>query len=556
MKHYMSNFKTSLLLMTFMASFLFGVTSCKESDSSGGTPKITSVTNTDPNNQITYGKIGAGSLIVIRGENLGGTQKVYINDQEVWFNTTMNTDHSIIVQIPTEDDGFVLTAFDSNLKDEIRVVTSDGIATYSFKITAPYPSATSVISKFPRNAGDWVTVIGQNLVDIDRIFITSLTTDEIYASSATEIGGTQAEVTEYEITKQEHRKADSGKGYVTDSEMKFKIPEMSFDGGTLVIECAAGNVLYPFTLSLAPPEILKVNTDMPVPGEELVITGKNFIQVDEVKIGDKVVNVEDFTVDEAGENITVAFKEYMKPGREATPVLSVTTGGGGATVENFYNYSTVLYDYDEATSNIINADWGGAAVPTSIETANPLTAPYTSDGNFAHWKLGEGQEGNQWWSLHQVYLVDWNGTPFTLPDYDVIPADAPASKVYLAIEVYNNNSDYNIVENYAGYPQYQLDGVTWDNQYAEPNNWIDYDNNIANFKQLRWADIDGKAPTGKWYRHVLALENFDSMAGKTYKQIKEEVTIKQVLFVHRNPGTIGVNNLDIALDNVRIIYIP
>ena len=119
MKHYMSNFKISLLLMTFMATFLFGVTSCKESDSSDGTPKITSVTNTDPNNQITYGKIGAGSLIVIRGENLGGTQKVYINDQEVWFNTTMNTDHSIIVQIPTEDDGFVLTAFDSNLKDEI-----------------------------------------------------------------------------------------------------------------------------------------------------------------------------------------------------------------------------------------------------------------------------------------------------------------------------------------------------------------------------------------------------------------------------------------------------
>ena len=72
MKHYMSNFKISLLLMTFMATFLFGVTSCKESDSSGGTPKITSVTNTDPNNQITYGKIGAGSLIVIRGHGIRG----------------------------------------------------------------------------------------------------------------------------------------------------------------------------------------------------------------------------------------------------------------------------------------------------------------------------------------------------------------------------------------------------------------------------------------------------------------------------------------------------
>ena len=117
---------------------------------------------------------------------------------------------------------------------------------------------------------------------------------------------------------------------------------MSFDGGTLVIECAAGNVLYPFTLSLAPPEILKVNTDMPIAGEELIITGKNFVQVDEIKIGDKVVNAEDFEVDEASEIISITFKEYMKPSTDATPQLSVKTGGGVVTT-GFYNIDSTIY---------------------------------------------------------------------------------------------------------------------------------------------------------------------------------------------------------------------
>ncbi len=553
MKHYMSNFKISLLLMTFMASFLFGVTSCKESDSSGGTPKITSVTNTDPNNQITYDKIGAGSLIVIRGENLGGTQKVYINDQEVWFNTTMNTDHSIIVQIPTEDDGFVLTAFDSNLKDEIRVVTSDGIATYTFKITAPYPSATSVISKFPRNAGDWVTVIGQNLVDIDRIFITSLTTDEIYASSATEIGGTQAEVTEYEITKQEHRKADSGKGYVTDSEMKFKIPEMSFDGGTLVIECAAGNVLYPFILGLAPPEILKVNTAMPIAVEELIITGKNFVQVDEIKIGDKVVNAEDFEVDEASEIISITFKEYMKPSTDATPQLSVKTGGGVVTT-GFYNYSTIIYGFEDGQAT--NNGWGG---DPSYETTDGSTAPFTCDGNFAHYNIPA--EGQQWWGTMIYYRKDWSGNSFPLPGFDVIPADAPAEKIYLAMEVYNIGSDYNKfdaegVPTFTGYLRYMIQPLDdSENTYDNFKDWVpDGYPTKPVFETKILADADGNAYEGKWYRHVLPLSKFNCYAGKTYSEIVT-TGLNQFRIQSINQGTV-VGKIDFCLDNIRIIYIP
>ena len=287
MKHNKYKTKMSLLLMALLATFQFGLTSCKD-DTSGGTPRITSVTNTDPENQIEYTKAGTGSLLVIRGENLNNTMKVFINDQEVWFNPTMNTDHSIIVQVPSESSGFKLTAFDSTLKDEIRVETSHGIATYSFKITAPYPSVSRVAARYPRSAGDVVTVTGENLVDIERVYITDLTLEEIYASGSEVVGGNQVDVTSYEITKKDHH-ASSGTSYVTSSEVQFVIPSMPYNEGTLVIQCASGNVYYPFTLFLPAPTITDITTDMPVFGESFTVSGTDFIQVEEVKIGDKVV---------------------------------------------------------------------------------------------------------------------------------------------------------------------------------------------------------------------------------------------------------------------------
>ena len=41
-------------------------------------------------------------MIVVVGEHLGGTQKVYINDQEVSFNRNYVTSTSIILTVPNE----------------------------------------------------------------------------------------------------------------------------------------------------------------------------------------------------------------------------------------------------------------------------------------------------------------------------------------------------------------------------------------------------------------------------------------------------------------------
>lgn len=114
-------------------------TSCSDDKSSGGgVPEILGVRSCDPAlADSLFTKASPGQVIAVIGQNLGGVMKVYINDQEVYFNPNMNTDHSVIVNVPTEKNGFKLTAFNSDLKDEIRIETSHGTCTYAFKIKVP-----------------------------------------------------------------------------------------------------------------------------------------------------------------------------------------------------------------------------------------------------------------------------------------------------------------------------------------------------------------------------------------------------------------------------------
>ena len=180
MKQNIFNHHYRWLLMAMAALMVVSLTSCKDDEEGMGTPVITAVRSCDPAKaDSTFTKAGAGSLIAIIGQNLAHVQKVYINDQQVYFNPTMNTDHSVVVTIPTEDKGFKLTAFNSDLKDEIRVETSHGTAVYSFKITAPWPSISRIQGIYPRQAGDVLNVYGLNLVDLEQVYFTDLTAEQL-----------------------------------------------------------------------------------------------------------------------------------------------------------------------------------------------------------------------------------------------------------------------------------------------------------------------------------------------------------------------------------------
>lgn len=180
----------SLMVMLLFGVMSLGFTACSDSNSDGGVPEITGVRSCDPEKADSlFTKAGPGQVIAVIGNNLGSALKVYINDQEAYFNPTMNTDHSIVVNVPTEANGFVLTAFDSSLKDEIRVETTHGTAVYSFKITAPYPSISRLQAKYPREAGDEINIYGLNLVDVEKAYFTDVTAEELEGVEWKEIGG-------------------------------------------------------------------------------------------------------------------------------------------------------------------------------------------------------------------------------------------------------------------------------------------------------------------------------------------------------------------------------
>ncbi len=539
-------FNSFIIACTVCCGFLAAssLSSCTDDEEGMGTPVITAVRSCDPAKaDSTFQKASAGQMIAVIGENLADVQQAFINGQKVSFNPTLNTAHSIIITVPTEESGFKLSAFDSSIKDEIRLETSHGTASYQFKITAPAPVLSLLQARYPRKAGDELRILGQNLVDIEKVYFTSLTVDELNETEWTEIGGEHTDVN-YEVISQNHH-LNASEAYVTSSQLKVTIPTLSYDTGTLVVETAAGTAYYPFSLFLTAPTITDINTDMPVNGETVTVKGTYFVQVEAVKYGDVTLDESEYTVADTEDQITFSFNH--KPSAGSRPELTVVTGGGEATIP-FYDYSCLLVDFE---GNAVNNGWGPDA---SYETTDGTAVPYTADGTFA--RINVPEEGNQWWGTMIFFRKSWDVNTFPLPAFDVIPADASTNDIYLAMEVYNNNSDYNNGD-WMGYLRYTVwpsggDTGTTDNQYDNGFEWTDYNEGIGTFASPILADINGKTPMQQWYRHVLPLSVFPCYAGKTYADIValglENFRIQSI-----NQGS-KTGKIDVCFDNIRLFY--
>jgi hypothetical protein len=512
-------------------------TSCSDDDSSGGgVPEITGVRSCDPTKADSlFTKASPGQVIAIIGHNLNDALKVYINDQPVYFNPNMNTDHSIIVNVPTEKNGFKLTAFNSDLKDEIRVETTHGTCTYSFKISAGYPILQRIAASYPRETGDEINVYGLNLTDIENAYFTSMTVEEIEALEGKEIGGTKVPISGLQVVKKERGINSMTNAYETQSQLRFNLPDLPFTEGTLVIETAGGTAYIPYSKTPGQPVIFYVSNDMPQIGETLIITGREFVQVESVKYGDVTLNESEFRVSESEDSIYVNFAQKPSVGSETT--LTVTTPGGEVSVERFYDHSTILTTFDgDATDN------GWSPNASYVDSG-------TADGQYAYIYVPE--EGQQWWGTMIYFRKDWSGNSFPLSDN--IPETATADEVYFATNVFSE-SDYNN-GSFWGYIRYMFQPIgDAENQYDNHIGWENYDEQIAQFEQPVLADINNQAPTGKWYRHVLPLSKFACYQGKTYAEIKS-IGLNQFRLQSINQSTTR-GKVDVKFDNCRVIYIP
>ena len=519
-------------------------TACSDNDGAGGgIPEITGVRSCDPEKADSlFTKASCGQILALIGNNLGGALKVYINDQEAYFNPTMNTDHSIVVTVPTEKNGFKLTAFNSDLKDEIRVETSHGSCTYAFKITAGYPSISRIAALYPRNTGDEINVYGTNLTDIEKAYFTDVSAAELDATVWKEPGGNHVDITGMETVVKNRVLNSMTNSYETTSQLKFTMPDVPYNEGTLVLETAAGIAYIPYYKTPGQPVIFGISSDMPQIGERLVIAGREFVQVESIEYGNVKLTAEEFTVSESEDSIYIDFAK--KPSNSSATTLTVTTPGGTVSVDRFYDYTTLLTTFDkDASGNFIDAannGWGPDATFADSGTA---------DGGYAY--IGVESEGQQWWGTMVYFRKDWNGNSFAMSDN--IPATATADEVYFAVNVFSE-SDYNNGQ-FWGYIRYMFQPIgDAENQYDIHTGWESYEDQIATFDGTVLGDINGQAPTGKWYRHVLPLSKFACYSGKSYAEI-QTTGLNQFRLQSINQSTTR-GKVDVKFDNARIIYIP
>lgn len=531
-----------LMALLLLGVITLSLTACSDNDGGGGQPEITGVRVCDPAKADSlFAKSSQGQVIAIIGHNLGGATAVYINDQKVGFSTTMNTDHSIIVTVPSEKDGFQLTAFNSELKDEIRVETSHGIATYAFKVLGAAPVLQRIQGAYPRSAGDILNVYGLNLYSIEKMYFTDATAEEIATTEWTTVPGNHVDVADYDIVKQD-RYINASQNYEVSSQLSLVTPSLSFDEGCLVLECTAGIVYIPYTKVPGKPVITSVNTDMPIPGTPLIITGREFVQVESVTFGNVKLGPDNFTVAESEDQITIAFTEQLKPAAGSGTSLTITTPGGTAVQDYFYVYDGLLLNFEDgyATDN----GWGPNG--TLMQPATSDAIPFLSDGKF--WRIKATDAGWNWWNTMCYFRKDWNGNSFPLPGFDLIPASTSTDDVYLAMEVWDNNTDFGEAQ----YPflHYQIQTIGDAKTYVFEN----FIQNDVVYKEKALRAIDNTQPKEQWYRHVTKLSNFDGWAGKTYGDVVAD-GINQIRFMHMN-WTGNPSAMDIMFDNVRILYVP
>lgn len=172
----MSHFYRALMAVAAFATF-----SCTDVDDDGlgtasGVPSLEKVSSAALDSTVTEGM--RRNMYVIYGNNLLGTEAVYFNDTEAFFNPTLVTNNNIIVRIP-EDAPY----FDAS--DELRVVTPNGEATLPFSIAQPEPEITG-FTPLAAGAGEIVTITGSIFEGLESVRFGDIEA-EIVSSTETEI---------------------------------------------------------------------------------------------------------------------------------------------------------------------------------------------------------------------------------------------------------------------------------------------------------------------------------------------------------------------------------
>ncbi|ANI90262.1 hypothetical protein A9P82_13750 [Arachidicoccus ginsenosidimutans] len=166
---------TSVYTMNKTVYYDTTVTTHQSYDSTGS---LTSTTDTTIANSTaafdSATSVGSlGNYYVIHGSNLGAATGVYFNGTQAYFNRSLGTDQTIVVQVPSN------TPYRAPLAtDTLTVTTLYGTAKYHFTVLAPAPTinATNGVSDYDFTAGGIDTLYGVGFASTDNLFIKGIRT--------------------------------------------------------------------------------------------------------------------------------------------------------------------------------------------------------------------------------------------------------------------------------------------------------------------------------------------------------------------------------------------
>ncbi len=151
---------------------------CKDEDEINvGPPTIERVRNTDPNTaDSAFTSATLGSTLAILGNNLLGTQQVYLNDYPLGVNTAYVTNNTVIV---TVGDSVPTVATDPNVPNTLRLVNKAGEAIMEFQTLPPAPQILQVKNQYVK-PGDDLTLLGRYFFFVDTVYFPG---EDVYVTS-------------------------------------------------------------------------------------------------------------------------------------------------------------------------------------------------------------------------------------------------------------------------------------------------------------------------------------------------------------------------------------
>ncbi|MEP2348509.1 MAG: glycan-binding surface protein, partial [Algoriphagus sp.] len=151
---------------------------CQDDDEINvGPPTIERVRSTDPTTaDSAFTSATLGSTLAILGNNLLGTQQVYLNDYPLGVNTAYVTNNSVIV---TVGDSVPTVATNPNVPNTLRLVNKAGEAIMEFQTLPPAPQVLQVKNQYVK-PGDDLTLFGRYFYFVDSVYFPG---EDVYVTS-------------------------------------------------------------------------------------------------------------------------------------------------------------------------------------------------------------------------------------------------------------------------------------------------------------------------------------------------------------------------------------